>query len=184
MDEDVIKIYVVCDDLLRAIGILDDPQAQMSNAELVSFAIISARLMNGNHQRTRWLCLNLKYFKKILSPSRINRRLHQLPIELWAILFRCLAHIFRQRAESLEFCIDSFPVHSCAKSRIDRHKIFVGKEYLGYAPSKKRYFCGLKVHMVVTVQGDPVELNIRPASENDLSVLWKMNLDLPKGSIL
>lgn len=184
MDEDVIKIFVVCDDLLKGIGILDDPQAQMSNAEVMSFAIISARLMNGNHQRTRWLCLHLRYFRKVLSPSRINRRLHQLPIQLWAILFRCLAQIFRKRTTSLEFCVDSFPVHSCAKSRIDRHKIFVGKEYIGYAASKKRYFCGLKVHMIVTSQGDPVELYIRPASENDLSVLWKMSLELPKGSTL
>ncbi len=38
--------------------------------------------------------------------------------------------------------------------------------------------------MIVTSQGDPVELYIRPASENDLSVLWKMNLELPNGSIL
>ena len=184
MDEEVIKIYVVCDDILRALGVTDDPQAKMAHAEVMSFAILSSRLMHGNHQRTRWLCLRLGYYKQILSPSRMNRRLHQLPLQVWAIVFRCLAQLFHRRTGAFEFCVDSFPVHSCAKSRIDRHKIFVGKQYLGYAASKKKYFCGLKVHMVVTTDGYPVELLIRPASENDLSVLWKMKLELPEGSIL
>lgn len=184
MDEEIIKIFVVCDDLLKALGVQDDPQSQMAQSEVMSFAIISAKLMQGNHQRTRWLCLRLGYFRKILSPSRINRRLHQLPIAVWAILFRCLANLFLERTESLEFCVDSFPVQSCAKSRIDRHRVFVGREYLGYSASKKRHFCGLKVHMIVTADGHPVELQIRPASENDLSVLWRMNLDIPESSVL
>ena len=101
MDEAIIKLFVACDDILQAMGVIDDPQAQMSNAEVMSFAIIAARLMHGNHRRTRWLCLHLGYFRKVLSPSRICRRLHQLPIQLWAILFKCLAQVFQRRAESL-----------------------------------------------------------------------------------
>ena len=38
--------------------------------------------------------------------------------------------------------------------------------------------------MLTTREGHPVELYIRPASENDLSVLWRMNLGLPNASII
>ena len=53
-----------------------------------------------------------------------------------------------------------------------------------YAPSKKKYFCGVKVHMIVTAEGKPVELEIRPASNSDLTVLWGMEIDLPADSKL
>ena len=38
--------------------------------------------------------------------------------------------------------------------------------------------------MLATSQEQPAELYIRPASENDLSVLWTMNLSLPQGSTI
>jgi hypothetical protein len=36
MDIEVVKIYVVCDDILQGLGVADDPQAQMKNAEVSS----------------------------------------------------------------------------------------------------------------------------------------------------
>jgi IS5 family transposase len=38
--------------------------------------------------------------------------------------------------------------------------------------------------MVTNCDGDPVDLYIRPASENDLSGLWRMSLGLPSTSIV
>ncbi len=67
-----------------------------------------------------------------------------------------------------EYSVDSFPISCCEKSRIDKRKIFVRKEYIGYAASKKRYFCGVKVHMVVTSDGKPIEFEFRAGSESDL----------------
>jgi hypothetical protein len=72
MDIEVVKIYVVCDDILQALGIVDDPQAQMTNAEVMRFAMIAGRQMHGKHQKARWLCSRLGYFKKVLSPSRLT----------------------------------------------------------------------------------------------------------------
>jgi IS5 family transposase len=83
-----------------------------------------------------------------------------------------------------EYAVDSFPVAICQKSRIDRRKLFRGKQYLGFSASKKQYFCGIRVHMIVTLEGAPVEMTLRPGSESDLKTLWSMDLELPIGSIL
>jgi IS5 family transposase len=56
--------------------------------------------------------------------------------------------------------------------------------YLGFAASKKQYFCGVKVHMVVTNEGRPIEVHISPGSESDVNVLWRMELDIPAEAIL
>jgi hypothetical protein len=80
--------------------------------------------------------------------------------------------------------VDSFPVACCQKNRIDKRKIFLERHYLGYAASKKRYFCGIKVHMIVTGDGKPVEVYFRPGSESDVNVLWQMELEIPPESKL
>ena len=58
------------------------------------------------------------------------------------------------------------------------------KKYIGYAASKKRYFCGIKVHMVVTKDGKPIEFQFRPGSESDLNVLWELELNIPPNSTI
>jgi IS5 family transposase len=82
------------------------------------------------------------------------------------------------------FAVDSFPVFYCQKNRIDKRKHFQEHRYLGFAASKKRYFCGVKVHMVVSSEGRPIEATIRAGSESDITVLWQMELDIPDQAIL
>lgn len=72
----------------------------------------------------------------------------------------------------------------CQKNRIDKRKGFLEPEYLGFAASKKRYFCGIKVHMVVTNRGCPIEVQFRPGADSDISALWAMELDIPSNSML
>ena len=102
----------------------------------------------------------------------------------WNAIFRFLALIFKKITRYQEFAVDSFPVSCCQKNRIDKRKIFLERQYLGYAPSKKRYFCGIKVHMVVTREGFPIEVAFKAGSESDLSVLWTLELDIPPESKL
>jgi hypothetical protein len=140
------------------------------------------RFLRGNS--TRYLCKKLKLFPRILSNSRLNRRIHQIPWTTWNAIFRFLTLLFKQTAEDKDFVVDSFPIASCQKNRIDKRKIFQDRCYLGYAASKKRYFCGIKVHMVVTSDGKPMEVYLRPGSESDVKVLWQMELDIPEDSML
>jgi len=181
---EITAIYVICDDILKILNIADNEQSIMSNAEVMAFSIIAAKLFGGNHKQSRWICKRLNYFPSILSESRISRRIHKLPWFAWMAIFRLLSLVFTEKNQNLEFAVDSFPISSCAKNRIDKRRIFLGKEYIGYVASKKRHFCGIKVHMVVTRNGEPVQVMLRPGSENDLSVLWKMDLPLPSNSKL
>lgn len=184
MENYATTIYVISDEVLSILGHQDDPQSQMSNAEVITFAIVTAKYFYSNYKMARYLCKKLNLFPKILSNSRLNRRIHQIPWTVWNAIFRFLTLLFKQTTEDKDFIVDSFPIASCQKNRIDKRKIFQERCYLGYAASKKRYFCGIKVHMVVTSDGKPMEVHFRPGSESDIKVLWKMELDIPPDSKL
>lgn len=176
-------VYVIADEVLRVFKVKDDPQAKMSTAEVITFAIIAAKYFHGDYKFTRHLCKKLGFFNKILSDSRLNRRIHSIDWTYWEAIFRFLS-LLSKSEEASHYAVDSFPVSYCQKNRIDKRKHFLKTNYIGFAPSKKRYFCGIKVHMVVTNKGRPIKVYFKPAAENDLNVLWTMELDIPPHSIL
>ncbi|MEJ7664767.1 MAG: transposase [Hymenobacter sp.] len=55
------------------------------------------------------------------------------------------------------YVIDSFPVAVCHNTRIPRCKLLTGKAYHGRCASKRCWFYGLKVQVVATSDGVPVE---------------------------
>ena len=109
--------------------------------------------------------IRLGLFLNIISYSRLHRRIHAIPWVCWHALFRFL--FFVQKNLSKELAVDSFPISSCQKNRIDKRKLFTRKGYIGYSATKNRYFCGIKVHMLVTTKGEPVEVEFRQGSESD-----------------
>ena len=54
----------------------------------------------------------------------------------------------------------------------------------GYIPSKRRYFYGLRVHLVVSGAAEPVEFALEAGSESDVKVFKNLGLDLPQGSTI
>ena len=54
--------------------------------------------------------------------------------------------------------------------RIDRCQIYNKEEYRGYIASKKRYFYGLRVHMLVNKHGKSIEFYRAAGSYNDVKV--------------
>jgi hypothetical protein len=155
-------VYVISEDVLRILRVEDDPQTKMSNAEVITFAILTAKFFSGNYKMARYLCKKLGLFPDILSSSRLNRRIHNIAWAYWHAIFRFLSFLSREADDTCYFAVDSCPVPYCQKNRIDKRKRFLKPEYLGFAASKKRYFCGIKVHMVVTNQGRPIEVHFRP----------------------
>jgi hypothetical protein len=80
--------------------------------------------------------------------------------------------------------VDSLPVPVCDNIRIKRCQLLPGEEHRGYIASKKRFFFGLKVHLLVTGQGAPIEFVLTPGSTSDISAFKELELDLPAGSII
>lgn len=165
-----ITTYVITEEVLKLLKFQDDPQKMMSHAEVITFAILAAKFFSGNFKMARYICCRLRLFPKILSNSRLNRRIHKIAWNCWYSIFHLLAFLAKKQDETFYFAVDSFPVQYCQKNRIDKRKCFLDRSYIGFAASKKRYFCGIKVHMVVTNQGRPIEVHVRPGSESDIGV--------------
>lgn len=127
------------------------------------------------------------YFGGRLSRSRFNRRLHALDSVLESF-FEWLGRLHQMASAEDIFLIDSCPVEVCDNIRIDRCRIYpktaTSGAYRGYNSSKRRYFYGLKVHIVTTAEGNPVEVSLTPGSYNDTGHLRTFELDLPEGSVL
>ncbi len=85
--------------------------------------------------------------------------------------------------ESL-YVIDSFPIPVGENIRIRRCRRSQGEAWRGYQSSKKRYFYGVKIHLLVTARGQPVECFLTPGAESDTTALKHSALDLPEGSTL
>ncbi len=132
----------------------------------------------------------------MISKSRLNRRLHAIDSSVWEALFALLAEVFKERAGGDDgggdpcrtYVVDSLPVAVCDNIRIKRCRIYPreehGEAFRGYVASKRRYFYGLRVHLVVSDAGEPVEFTLAAASEADVKVFKELELDLPAGATI
>lgn len=184
MKDTIITVYCLCDDFLKAMDSQDDPQATVSSAEIMTIPLVAALYYGGNLETSYDFLHEHGYIHTRLSKGRFNRRLHGLPLELWYTLLELLGEVFKQHNSSGEYVIDSLPIPVCDNIRISRCRLFPGEEHRGYIASKKRYFYGLKVHLVITGRGEPVDLVITPGSTADVTGFKLLDLDLPEGSTL
>lgn len=184
MQDTILTIFCLCDDLLQALDYTDDPQTKLSTAEVMLVPLVAARYHGGKIETAREFLIEHDYLSYPLSQSRLNRRIHAVPLDVWQILFALLGEVFQQNNEKGEFVIDSLPIPACDNIRIRRCKLFQGEKHRGYTASKKRYFWGLKVHMMVTGEGWPVEFVLTPGSVGDVSALKCFHFDLEAGSIV
>lgn len=180
MDDQIILIYCLCDDLLKAMHHREDPQCQMSDAEVVTTALVAAMSFAGNMERARHWLSTPHYIPHMLSKSRFNRRLHRIK-PFFLILLRLLAAVWKDLNSEAVYAIDTFPVSVCDNIRIARARLYRGEAYRGYIPSKRRYFYGLKIHLMVTQQGQPVEFFLTLGSYSDVTCLMDF-FDLPPGA--
>lgn len=118
----------------------------------------------------------------MLSGGRLNRRLHALGGRAWENLFLVISQALIERNKEKEFIIGSFPVPVRDNIRISRAKIFQGEEFRGLIASKRRYFYGLRVRMIIAATGDPVEFLLAPGAESDVSALKQFQFPLHSGS--
>ena len=80
--------------------------------------------------------------------------------------------------------IDSFPIAVCDHMRIRRSKIDSTEDFRGYQASKKRYFYGLKVHLMVTQAGQPVACFLTHGGFGDVDALKYDAYELSDGAII
>ena len=184
MQDTITTMFCLCDDFLKANGCYDDPQCRVSTAQIMTTPLVAAAFFGGNLALTRRFLVCHGYFQHDLSASRFCRRLHAIARELWRSLFRVLGEVFVRHNQSQNYVVDSLPVPACDNIRIKRCTLLSGEEHRGYVASKRRFFFGLKVHLVVTGQGEPIEFVLAPGSVADINVFKQFDLDLPAGSLI
>jgi hypothetical protein len=184
MVRDIITIFCICDDYLKSVGHKDDKQARMKTSEILTTAIVGAKFFGGNYQKSRMFLVSHGYIHSILSESRFIRRLHMIDNTILRGIFSVMASIFKAINSDNVYAIDSFPIPVCSNVRIWKCKVYESKEYMGYSAVRKDHFFGVRVHMLVTKSGAPVEFVIEPGSLSDITVARSFAFDIPKKSII
>jgi hypothetical protein len=181
MYDRTLAIYCFVDDLLKAMQHREDSRAEFSDAEVVSTAIVAMLFFGGNFERARSFLHSSGMMPRMLSRSRLSRRLSRLG-DLIDVIFHQLGQTLKALNRESRYSLDSFPVAMCDNIRISRSRLAQGAQFRGYLASKRRYFYGVRVQVVVTVEGVPVEYSILPGSLSDIEGLAHLPLCLPVGA--
>ncbi len=132
-DELIITSYVIIDDVMRSLHHRSHSLAKVSDAEVLTVAVVAARYFHNNHERALWVLTELGYLTERLSTSRFNRRLHAVADWL-RLTVETLGELFAQGAV---FIIDSMPLPVCRRARARRNRKVRGRDYCGYCAAKK-----------------------------------------------
>ncbi len=179
MCDSTLAIYCFIDDFLKASGHREDIRTEVTDAEVITIAITAMRQFGGNFEKSRLILHELGLMKRLLSRSRFSRRLNRL-IDLIHLLFHKLGTVLKDLHYESRYLLDSFPVPVCDNIRIKRCRIVQDEQYRGAMTSKRRYFYGVRVQILTTSDGIPLEFCILPGGCADLQGLAELALDLPE----
>ncbi len=178
MCQSTLAIYCFIDDLLKSLGHKQDVRAEVTDAEVITIALIAMLYFGGNFEKARLVLTELGLMKRCLSRSRLNRRVHQVA-DLISLIFHRFGSVLKDLNWETRYLLDSFPVALCDNIRISRCRIVQDERFRGYQASKRRYFYGVRVSVVTTAEGVPVEFCILPGKFADIEGLANLALELP-----
>jgi len=187
MQLQIITLYCVCDTYLKHNGHQDDPQARITQAEVMTTALVAAWFFAGNLRLACTFLREERYIPTMVSESRFNRLLHRGTQAHWQGVLALLS----RQSPATAFVIDSCPAPVCRDVRASRRHLYpddqAGKKqdaYLGYCAAKEKWYFGLKAHVVVAENGRPVEVLLLCGCSSDLRGMKEMTLPLPAGAVL
>jgi hypothetical protein len=112
----------------------------------------------------------------MLSKSLFSCRLRDIPESVWRGLTKQLAMPFHKMNSLKIYLADSFPIPVCRNIRIRLCKIYQDKCFCGHISSRKEYFYGLKVHVLMTESGIHVEIFLSPGEYSDTNSLYDFSV--------
>ncbi|MDQ0957835.1 hypothetical protein QFZ66_001713 [Streptomyces sp. B4I13] len=170
-------IYVKTDDLLKdsphlapwrpAVGIAP----QLADAELVTLAVMQAML--GFTSKARWLRHARSHLRHLFPylPKQPGYNKHlRKAAELLRRVTRLLATDTSVWSDHV-WIVDSTPVE-CGRSRETvKHSDLAGWAEYGHCASHSRFFWGLRLHLVCTLQGLPITFALTGAKADERETL-------------
>ena len=112
MYDRTIAIYCFVDDLLKAMQHSEDSRCEFSDAEVVTTAIVAMLFFGGNFERARSFLHSSGMMPRMLSRSRLSRRLSRLS-DLIDVVFHQLGLTLKELNLESRYSLDSFPVAMC-----------------------------------------------------------------------
>ena len=112
----IITVFVIIDELMEHLDHRSHVLAEVSDAEILTIAVVAAKYFHNHHERAVCIMRDLGYLSGRISVSRFNRRLHALAD--WMVFIpTTLGEMF---TEGEVFVIDSLPVAVCRRARARR----------------------------------------------------------------
>ena len=186
MTEQTVAMYCLLDDYLRASRLPGqlpaDARRQLTDAQVLTTALLAARFFGGRYTLAQQY-MEQHWGMNRLDKSGFSRHLQRLEPQLRALM-AVLGQVFKESSTQMSYVIDSFPVAVCHNTRIGRCRLLRGRAYHGRCASKRCWFYGLKVQVVMTTDGVPVDYYIHAGSEADITGLKALSPELPAGSVL
>ena len=174
-DDFIVPVYVMMDETMRALGHRSHALAQISDAEVLTVAVVAAKYFQNHQERALQVMQLGRYLSGALSTSRFNRRLHALGGWLRLIL-ATLGELF---AQGTAFLLDSMPVPVCRRARARRSRKLGGRDFCGYCAAKREKFFGWRLHLICTTDGVPVAFDLLPGGLHDLTPIHERAYGLP-----
>jgi hypothetical protein len=178
MEDKVISIFCLIDDILKQMGYEENCKRRVKDSEVLTAAIVSAMYFYGHHERSIAYLKSTGLMPKMLDKSRFSRRIHKC----WGLLydvFICLGSYLKEFKCEMRYILDSFPVAVCDNMRISRSKMIKGEKWRGYTASMRRYFYGVKVQLLVSENGIPIQFHFVPGKTADVKGLERLIEGLP-----
>ena len=180
MEHRIIAIFCLIDEFLKEIGYKDDKRAYISSSEVLLIGYLAVSDFNGNYYKAHQYTMSMKLVKKI-EYSRFIRRLSKLEKEVEK-LFMFLSQLFVKLNSMNIYSIDSFPVELCNITREKQARLWSDTKLKGYNASKKKFFYGFKVHMVVSQHKESVSLYVSEGSMHNVTASYGILSSLPDKS--
>ena len=183
MEQRMVTIYCLIEEFIKGVlGEKEHKLADISDSEVLFIGYLAVSDFGGNYYKAHHYVIGMNLVKQI-EYSRFTRRISQLENQIEA-LFVFLSELFKKINHSQIYSVDSFPVEICQIQREKSLKLWRDVKMKGYNASKKKYFYGFKVHMVVTTNQEPVSCYISEGSMHDTKASYAFLPDLPKGAII
>jgi hypothetical protein len=185
MIDHAVTIYAIVDDFLKARGHREDCRRKMSDAEVMTTAVVAAVDFGGVIAHAAAALNDSQLIPAMLSKGRLSVRLAAVT-DLLVGLFEHLGELFKQLNSRDEYILDSMPVPISQMARLRRSRLIRTRAlrwyYIGKDVSKGHHFFGFRLHLLVTPARLPVEFVLEPARYDDRHAFWSLPLALNAGS--
>lgn len=139
------------------------------DSEVITLSVMQEALSNDSELSFhRLIAKNYRHlFPRLLERSRYHRRRKALLGIQLHLLRHLMAHL---KTLAAWLVVDSAPIETVAFVRSQSGKASIPEAAYGYIPSKKRYFFGFRLHLLITHRGAVIDFVLSPADVAERTV--------------